>query len=418
MSSCSCPVPLPAEPSRQKVASSAAKGSLPDLRRLVKLMNNLPQPQRFLILPVLYVNLDEAGIPSPAELDDEAWPSSVQLADLALAGLHFVLTSPAFPTDTLIHFWPRVWAWMEFLHIHNDCIPNFDMAKAATYLKFSTILNCFHDHGPMERLVEKQVGLQALCTRAWMLSLGVVEDQRDAIFSQTSCMLLLDASIPKNFQEILDEAGGSLYDLAALVVKHLELANPRLPAHSMFFGGALTFLDQTNDHGGPFAVALLENGVVAALVKAVCDLDGATGILGIPSTRLACMELIQRSLSTSPGYTWMEDALRAGLLRVLAMCGGLGASEVRAAAVARELLILLMRSMVYYPVVLRMKQCFHDVERLASSPAFLRSPISADWKKLKKLVGTRLEILEQFETGKHPSLKACDNLEVGIPICS
>ncbi|KAJ7473166.1 hypothetical protein B0H11DRAFT_2236704 [Mycena galericulata] len=404
----------PAETLAKRTASSAAKRSTPDLKRLISSMRRLSDAQNLLMLPVLYENLDEVGIPNSAELETLTCPPSVERARLALAGLYLVAMSSVFPTDAAGELWPRTWAWVEFLHLYRDSIPadtSREMSDAEMYVQFSSIMKCFHDHSPTGKLIENQPGVQAFCTRTWMLVLDVPDNSRDSVFPRNPFMLILDGSISANFQEILDEAGGNLGSLAALVMKHLERVVPSRPAHFLFFTMAVTFLDQTNDNGGPFSTALLENGVFAALVKAANDLEGATFHPGIPGFRSGCLELIQRSPSTFPGYVWMAEALKAGLLRLLVQFGRLFASDRTIVAPLKGILSLLVRSMVYYPVICRMREYFPEVQALTSTPAFLRSPISSEWKNLATLLEARLKILKDFESGIYRTLKACDNLE-------
>ncbi|KAJ7439148.1 hypothetical protein B0H11DRAFT_1934742 [Mycena galericulata] len=400
----------------QTLAISAAQGSLQDLGNLIRQLGKLSAPQIPLILPALYANLDPVGLPSAAQLDGSKWPASVSAALMAFDGLDFVLRSASFPSEVSSHLWRRVWPWIEFLHLYRDCMPDGEsaMIDSGMYLRFSSILRRLHDHSPTGQFIDKQPGVQAVYTRTWILTLDLPQTSRDPIFIDPHLMVLLDGSIPSNFREIVDEAGGTVGDLAALVVKHIVLASPRCPVNYLFLGGAMRFLETVNEELDQFGEALLAKGIIPALTNAVFQLHGANERILIPSLRASCLAFIKRCLFISPGYTWMAEALDAGLLRLLVLCGWSAASEPHISPLLQQILAQLTRCMVYYRVVSRMRVHFPAAEELASAPVFMRSSIYPAWKTLTKICDERLKILTDFEARATPSRKACNNLERAV----
>ncbi|KAJ7142291.1 hypothetical protein C8R44DRAFT_846395 [Mycena epipterygia] len=403
----------------RRMAKSAARGSLPDLRRLVNLGGQVTQS----LLPVWYANLDAAGIPTVSELDASTMPSSIERAVVALDGVHSAVTATApYPEDAAPDLFARVWPWLKFLHVYRECVPGLarlsSIKLARTYLAFSGILAFLHEHSPTGRLMDRQAGVRAVCTRTWMLVLDVPKDMQDVFTQNPRFMMLLNAADPNSFREIVEEAGGRLGDVAALVVKHLTLAVPRSTSLSdfLFFSTALTFLEDTEDIWGPFNTALLSNGIIGAFVKATCTLGGLFGE-HIQSLRGACLLLLNRRLTTYPGYTWTGQALEAGLLRAIILCATLPANE-RASVEdqVQGLLERVMHSMAYYSIMSRIVQSFRDIEELEKTPAFLKSFIYPGWKKLKQLFTERLALLGDFDLRKLPSFKACDNLKCDTAI--
>ncbi|KAJ7478214.1 hypothetical protein FB451DRAFT_1556979 [Mycena latifolia] len=346
-----------------------------------------------------------------------AMPPSIELAVRSIGGLIFIL--PAFPPEASLDLWRHYWPWLRFLHRHQDLIARSCPDPSQMYLMFSRIVARLNDHGPTARLIDEQAGVQAISVRTWMLMLNLPEDRRKILFVDSECafIMLMKPSKPGNFREMVDEAGG-LDELAALVVRHIALSVPHSAANLLFSSLTATFLEDTDDRGGPFQMALQSAGIITALIKALPAYDNITHPM-IPGLRSAFLLLLKRQLDTPPGYTWMPEALDAGLLGVLVRCAIFYARQWHGVEnEARDLLHLVLRSLVYPSVISRMEQCLRDVEHLAKGSAFQNSFIFTEWQKLKKTSTERLVVLKDFEHRKHTSLKACDNLECNTPISS
>jgi hypothetical protein len=110
-------------------------------------------------LPVFYVNLDPARIPT----DDNLTTGAVARAVMTFKGLHEITDShkPAWRD-----LWPRIWAWIVFLHAYWDCLPT-SFAKSDVCLDFLFFMNRFRSDPDTHTLVGKTVGVRSLVMAAW-----------------------------------------------------------------------------------------------------------------------------------------------------------------------------------------------------------------------------------------------------------
>ncbi|KAJ7032575.1 hypothetical protein C8F04DRAFT_1261869 [Mycena alexandri] len=175
------------------LAHSAAKGSLHSLRRLGSLIRTLSDTDSVLILPVFYANLDPSTIPALPDLDTESE----------------MLPSLDYPIDVSLELWPRVWPWVEFFHEYRDYVSGAGPIDAQVYITWGLLLMGLCEHPPTKRLIGKQPGVNAFCTRAWMFTLDVPERARAEVFAQAQFMLLLGPANPQNIREMMAEAGGT-----------------------------------------------------------------------------------------------------------------------------------------------------------------------------------------------------------------
>ncbi|KAJ7738122.1 hypothetical protein B0H16DRAFT_1891440 [Mycena metata] len=402
----------------RRLAHSAAKGSLQSLghlkRSLARTTRTFSDTDVVHMLPVFYANLDPSAIPAVADLDTSSTLPSLECAALALNMLQVVTCLRGYPEDVSLELWPRVWQWIDFFHEyreffneHRNDVFRAGPIDARVYITWGLLLMAFREHPPTEHLMSKQPGVDAFCTRAWMLTLDVAEDERAEVFAKAQFMRLLNPANPRTLREMRIEAGGTYDDLAVIMVRHITRAIPRQASGASFFAAIGTVLNEADDRSGLLNAALLANGVVEALLKAIPLLDKVTHPV-IPSMRSSFLTLIARKLITPPGYTWISRALDAGLLNVLVTLPLQGPGNVDTQVV--ELIQLILPAMVYYPIVSRMAQCIQAADRLIKS-SFQKSRVYPAWLNLKNLYEERLQVLKAFKSRQRPSQKACDNPE-------
>ncbi|KAJ7184848.1 hypothetical protein C8R46DRAFT_1343843 [Mycena filopes] len=393
-----------------QTAARASHESLACLNRLNALIERMPDSQVILLLPVYYANLDPADIPTTAELDASAALPGFERAYIALQGLQIVTCIQNYPADVSPKLWPRVWAWIEFFHEYRDNLPDPGPFGAEAYITWGLLLMGLREHRETAALISKHPGVNAFATRAWMLTLDVPENALAEYCAKAEFMLLLNPSEAKNFKAMVAEAGG--YDqLAALVVRHITLAFPRDSAKGVtFYGAVVTILNEADDKFGPFNAALLANGAVAALVKAIPLLTAINHSI-IPSIRSTFFTLVGRRLITPPGYVGICEAIDAGLLRALVQCMALGLKgPANVDTQLLELIQLISPAMVYYATMTRIERRLPDADRVSANQDFVNSPVLPAWTNLRSLCEERLLVLKRFKARESPSRKACDNL--------
>ncbi|KAF8209699.1 hypothetical protein K438DRAFT_1753350 [Mycena galopus ATCC 62051] len=172
------------------MARSAANGSLRDLTRLYSYLDNLGEANCQLLLPIFYSALDPAGISPAASLDQPTSSSNdTDCCGRAAMSLNCVaqLTQivNVFSPDLAAEFWPRIWAWIQFLYTHRDAVPVVVAADpVTTYSTYGHIIAHFVPD-PMDATPE----LRVVITAVWKVLLGVRGDFQEATYVLLSCLI-------------------------------------------------------------------------------------------------------------------------------------------------------------------------------------------------------------------------------------
>ncbi|KAJ7935930.1 hypothetical protein B0H13DRAFT_2261982 [Mycena leptocephala] len=261
----------------RRVAHRAANGSLDDLWTLRDSISRLPIDTSLRFLPAFYINLDPAGIP---KLDDEK-PNinAMERALVATEGIYF-LQNPtcSVPVSAVRDIWPRYWAWIEFFQIYvTITTPEQRLRLHLGELELKSSLSVvqirefelgsnvvqfmasFEDSTLLFNLFGATSGVRALLARNWVLlvrhkNLPARDVGLDQVFTCLNGPGHLDASQPAGLEEFIEGAGGTIADLASLIVQTIAVLVPgrkpsiaRLPLK--FLRTILTFVIAT-DHIG------------------------------------------------------------------------------------------------------------------------------------------------------------------------
>ncbi|KAJ7124108.1 hypothetical protein C8R43DRAFT_1031330 [Mycena crocata] len=425
-------------PHLRRLTETAAKGSFTDLIRLRNLLQSFSESELTLCLPCLFHQLDPADIPNPDDLDiilSSACPMPrIDCAFVVLDVLHRVILKVHFP-DTYQDFWLRVWPWIDFIHTYAESLPITKSKDASqTCISFSAIISALTFDAATKTEIQCTPGVRRFLAYAWKTNLQY--DPCWAVAGGIQHLLPLLYIISnridegRNFEEILDGVGGSSTHLARTIVMHLDRGAAHLcrfpdyaPASLIneFMGLCMRFV------GSPFLqiespsrlhVALQDTAFPAALVGVII----ATRDTGaVKSQRFSLVHLIE-FLKTPPGYTYIVQALDAGLLRAIIMLAvGLPApaeanipDDETMLAACRELLEeTLPRATIHHRVVSQLKRSFPDAENLAQESAMSDSPISREWHQFVELVKERLRVFDVWQAPSRVSLKSCDNIRCG-----
>ncbi|KAJ7454353.1 hypothetical protein B0H11DRAFT_2325187 [Mycena galericulata] len=353
----------------------------------------MPREHMALTLPVLFLYLDPAGVPTSQELDAILCaPDPERLhelhtlrdATLALRHLHTKM-------------WPRLYLWITFLHTYWDVIP---MRMAFNETEAYSV-----------------PGLRTILTHWWATLLdndGVIPDeahmpQPDGWLEICSILAVLSTDLMEtgNLEEILDEVGGK-QALVFLLHKHIDLALARLPSRAP--GRTETIM---RDEEGFLDTMLLSRGFVGTLVKAIPVLRA--GEIG---HRLSEMGLVgvYKCFQHPKSDLWIIQALQAGLLGVMISLGTSAKERLLGAGNCYNILEDLLQhvlpgALIYYRVSCQMKISFPAARYLASGPAFRECAIYQLWKSFETFVERRLAGLAYFESGGWISSKACENIQ-------
>ncbi|KAJ7932836.1 hypothetical protein B0H13DRAFT_770894 [Mycena leptocephala] len=185
--------------------------------------------------------------------------------------------------------------------------------------------------------------------RTWALSVQTVKSTYD--YATLSSIVIdhiqswkgWNPSVPSNLQNLTDGAGGTIDDVAILVVGHIHRVlqigvddDEMEPHHIMaLLHGLLVFLaeierpESMHETGnsmviaGPLARALSARGFVPAVVSLMRALSSPPLVSVQPSSAVTisrCFMLLERILLASKGHRLLPDALEAGLLVALVSC--------------------------------------------------------------------------------------------------
>ncbi|KAJ7508263.1 hypothetical protein B0H11DRAFT_1964093 [Mycena galericulata] len=391
--------------------------SFEDLQQLLSLLRNAPASQCRLCLPVLYVALDPAGIPSPETMDTfslaDTIPPSVLLAIVALNGMCFM---SELNFEGGLDLWPRVWEWTEFISIYRERLPHRP-SEADFCLDLLILVEGFMYDRPTANLMASTPRFRILLVRAWDLALHFDEPSRTSMLSSFSDFLreYMRAEDPLNLAEIVEGAGGDFSRIALLVKRFLKFIVPN--AHSpisdttlRLLSGIMMLLTDINDNLS-LGAELLSHGITTTLVTAMRALAPSKNErAGVVLS--AVVVNVASKLVTTPSYRWMSEALVAGLLRAMVLCAMRQPQDIHKDTLD-GMMDLLPAATVYYPVVSNLEAALADVRTLVATRAFRRSTMAEEWGAFEFLAEERLAVLKRFEAGEYTSFRACDNMECG-----
>ncbi|KAJ6618429.1 hypothetical protein B0H10DRAFT_2376390 [Mycena sp. CBHHK59/15] len=226
----------------------------------------------------------------------------------------------------------------------------------------------------------------------------------------------------------MEGAGGTIDDLAGLVVQYIRIVVGRHPpslvsrSNSEYIRGICFSLRDADPSLeteqqrslpplGALHSILLHHGLVGTLVAAMLSVSSTPG----PETGFVldeCFMLLERILLASPGYLWIEEAMYAGLIQVIVS----SATFTQIGQVTLHLhffldLVFPAGLLAYY--TLHQFRCsYARVQELVSTEEFQTCDISSHWRRFMSLANERLEFLAEFDSAEFVSPTACDNLAV------
>ncbi|KAJ7482561.1 hypothetical protein FB451DRAFT_1555624 [Mycena latifolia] len=440
---------LPAPQRRVALAACGSSRSLQNLQRVEKLVEVASAPQKILFLPVFYSNLDPAQIPTPADLES-LQPDTITRIACASRSLKaiidlFIDLKP--PEDEALGptLWPRIWPWVYFLHEHRDHLPAASiLPEAAICTQF--LIFAANISGSMSATISSSAGFRIILAKSW----GFLRELDSAMPGFESCLRYigtfianLDFADPVHFTEMVDGAGGTMDDLARLVMQYIDvLVVGHLPFEAgtpgVYIRSLVSFIQggrradpshKSTSQGSPlpplqekFLQTLRHHDFIPALVVEMNSLlvlppfpreSPASAQIGREDTEnslRATFELLERLLNTPRGYRWLPGAIKAGLLRVMA-----SVAIAFGPALDSNLRVLLTKylpdGLVYYHVIVAIDEALDDITEFCSSEEFDALDISDDWLTFLYRVEDRVKLMRRLD-GLRLS-RACDNLECG-----
>ncbi|KAJ6543561.1 hypothetical protein DFH09DRAFT_1088707 [Mycena vulgaris] len=359
-------------------AACAANRTIQDVRRVRMYMATATEEQNTLMLPVFYLNLDPAGIPDPFD-SDASPPEAPGLIARALLSLEALDVCGSSRDKNLILLTPGVF---------------FMVAKAWPHVL---------------KLVDakkREVGFSDLC--------GFLADERVAE--------------PANLVDLIDGAGGTVEDLARLVVLYIDslLPAPNTAMHFMnvhFLSGVLDFImtvdpavadpDTMERPLSDFAISLLSGHIVRALSNAGCALSVTANPNAVHALNRNFI-ILGILLGTNPGYQRIPEALDHKILRALVTYAQNPANDPQSYTMV-FLVAISPPNLVYHSVMSTLAPALVDVADIVGTHSFKTSQIYEQWEQFVALAKERREVFDYYNSGKNPSMRACGNMKVQNP---
>ncbi|KAJ6467913.1 hypothetical protein C8R45DRAFT_1019443 [Mycena sanguinolenta] len=322
----------------------------------------------------------------------------------------------AIPPDACVDLWRRVWPWMEFLDEYGESLVSNDfLPLQQRYSACLLLIHFLHGTQAATRIIGTTPGLYVVVGKAWRHALARREQRPLADVSYV-LGLWFERTVWDSaaFEELVTGTGGTLTDLASVVVSHLKrvLPEPDSPVTDqtiVHLAGITCIVGSqvlTGHKDNTFQDALISRGIVATLtqaLRALCrsTVDGAATIV-----KGLFPALVDQISSFLP--VWLPRSLDAGLLDIVFT------SEHRE-AVSRALVALLNNVLcpatVYRSVLAQLRTSFAQVRDRDAAAIFHDAALLAHWESFVALVEGRLWILDQYDTGALTVPRACDNLE-------
>ncbi|KAJ7473027.1 hypothetical protein B0H11DRAFT_2037067 [Mycena galericulata] len=403
---------------RKRRASAAANGSAEDLDFLCREINRVSSTTGTLFLPAFYANLDPARIPPTPEGSTNAVTCALAALDGLYASLHIA------PPSAFHDIWPRYWAWIKFFQAGTEDREHSEEAEHQLCLGFVTFVASLSQTPTLSRLISGTAGVRNVIARAWWLHVRkeVSHEHDMSLDTIIGCIVgVVQASQSAGLAEYIRGAGGSIGDLASLVIKTISQLVPSRSASVSaqtvkLVRGLLQFII-TTDHGhdrqhdAPSLSVALRNRGLARVLTMVID-TVATGTLA-ESTHVLhdSFTLLGITFNARQGYVWIGEAVKSGLLHAMVKSGNQGPGSTVHGHLTFLLQAILPMSLMYYSVVRHMEGALADIESIVPGSSLARTE---KWQHFVRLARERIIILKALDAPDAVWPTACDNLKCGV----
>ncbi|KAK6984819.1 MYND-type domain-containing protein [Favolaschia claudopus] len=423
---------LPA--SKRSLCNAAVSGTrtLENLKLVRTTVLTSTPAERLLILPVLYFNLNPTEIPDFDVFDSESQSQATLLA------AHYSIGRAVYSIEALytlelpegigVDLWPRVWPWLRFLYFHQHRNPNHDsMAEQSFFLDFLLFVGKLADETASSDLIVSTPWFWFMLGRTWHHVPAVSDLQKRMLAFNELRHFLLDKKLtdPANMEELVDGAGGTLYDIAYLVVIYINAVildedSVMDVNHIQFLQSVLTFvgiIDPTLDDPrdapatlGRFGEALLSNDILAALTHALLSLI-KTSTPSTASALRACFNLLTTFFISTSGSARLAETVKGGFFAALIHCARSRFARDLQMHLKLYLDGILSAAAIDHRLLSAIESLWCNIDTLTDSPAFKPSGvIHESWMAFRSLIDERLGVFREFkETAS--SMRACDNLD-------
>ncbi|KAJ6514655.1 hypothetical protein DFH09DRAFT_1373935 [Mycena vulgaris] len=268
------------------------------------------------------------------------------------------------PPAAFAELWLALWKWIVFFGAYREHVAD-DAAMSAGFLLFT---GAFGGSKEALAVLSSTRGVRRMITRIWVVLL------------RTTDTLAITLGF-ENAQEVVDGAGDSLEDLAFLVVGYIDGIRPNrgvkeLSQDSRLYGIIVEFVVAVDTFLAP-------GGWDRKKLKSPA----------FPPLLPKTIWLLGEYLPIAPGSSFVADAVKAGLLRVIVSCG----DRKFDAELIPILDAVLSKSLISYYAVSVFKDALQAVQSVVAGRPFRSSKLQAAWQRFSSLVEERIGILRSFD---------------------
>ncbi|KAK7058177.1 hypothetical protein R3P38DRAFT_2681268 [Favolaschia claudopus] len=433
---------LPASQARVAMAACRRDRSVEDLLRVEALLESVPKSQKILLLPVMYACLDPAEVPVTLDLDSfetEVIAARIQCAVASLRMIFDIIDTADSALELGPVLWPRVWAWVHFLHENYQNIPltsadsetGVDRVQSVVYLGFVVFAGMVYEPPSNSALISSTPGFRAVLCRSLYHLPNMLSRLRfeGALWYISILMGDLKFASQAHFIELVDGAGGTLNDVAFLFTKYLKnFARPidwQTSPPGFFLRSLIRCLrticgsDLSRRHDllealyrqdfFPDYIATLQT--IHDSYKSKPPSVGSLRLEAAKDSGKDGFEFLEQLLSMPQGHRWMPKVIRAGLLRTMVRFAMKFPSELDQ-TFQSFLKQLFPRCFVYSYVVDAMHDVLNDLMKLLDGDG-IELHLKRHWLDFLDLAAKRIKLRTHLDEVISTKLKACDNLDCG-----
>ncbi|KAF8206863.1 hypothetical protein K438DRAFT_2013906 [Mycena galopus ATCC 62051] len=412
-------------------ARAALSGSADESKMLVNDLPDIAPQFRPFLLPVFYGILDLARIPeilnqldSESSMDFDAIQNQILEMLMILRGIMQLGDFGDIPSAAFMDLWMRVGPWIFFLDEYRDHLPGLDLLPApAGYTLFLSLFRLLRGNTEVAQLMDTTpASLCVVVGRAWYQIVHAEDRER---LQNVSYFLGLWSRDPDEiaavFEGLVSGAGGASTDFASLVASHLNFVLPSAdstitPETLYHLIGVFPFDCNAAKTAGKlfcdtaFQEALLSHGVVTALTITSLAVSRCNLTLkAVPSLVHGYFGALVAHLSSFPCHRWIVESLRAGLFPAVLSCGTPKHATTRITwhNLLRD---VLPAPTVYHSVLSQLRVSLMEVRAQDVAAISADTDLVARWTTLLKLVESRVQIMDKYDTGLLTAARACDSI--------
>ncbi len=316
----------------------------------------------------------------------------------------------------MLDAWPAIYAWsLYFLKTCVEALDRSDLRRKTTLYLLSTAWHAISTHGPLRPVMVDTPRTLEIATQLWIAE----EDAKDAMQTNTpfgTCLLyslLANASL-ESLQRVNKAAGEQPLLVAERAISNTRNALKEADIDRSYLAIHVELIGRLSVFEYPFRHALFSKHVIwfitSTLVKfgrAMNSKNDAT----LVSPMASCFGYLYNYLESTDGFTWVSQAIRAGLLQAFCDCSPKFdvVTEEERDIILKIFTTILPQYLVYRSVLESVDHFMKKVDRDPHRRRVTNSIAKQTWYDFRRLAEERIAVT--YAVQKDMRL-VCDNIKV------